>query len=65
MEIILSSDNLIDIRDLRNQIAHEYIPSAIHELIPEVLSLADCLIENINTCRIFLLRRQWIEENRE
>jgi hypothetical protein len=65
MEIIHSSENLIDIRDLRNQIAHEYIPSAIHELIPEVLSFADCLIESINTCRIFLLRRQWIEENRE
>ncbi|MBP1641197.1 MAG: hypothetical protein H6Q17_2780 [Bacteroidetes bacterium] len=65
MEIIHSSDSLIDIRDLRNQIAHEYIPSAIHELIPEVLLLADSLIQNIDICRVFLLRRQWIEESKK
>jgi hypothetical protein len=65
MEIIHSSDDLIDIRDLRNQIAHEYIPSAIHELIPEVLLLANSLMQNIDTCRVFLLSRQWIEEKKE
>jgi len=62
--IINSSESLINIRDLRNQIAHEYIPAAIHELIPGVLSLTDSLIQNINTCREFLLSRQWIKSDK-
>lgn len=60
--IINSSESLINIRDLRNQIAHEYIPAAIHELIPGVLSNTDSLIKNIETCREFLSDRQWIEK---
>jgi hypothetical protein len=60
MSIIRSADQMIEIRDLRNQIAHEYIPEAIRDLIPEVIELTSQLIENIENCRRFMKARGWI-----
>jgi len=51
---------MIEIRDLRNQISHEYIPEAIRDLVPEVIELTSQLIENINKCRLFIDKRAWI-----
>jgi hypothetical protein len=61
MFILHSADILIEIRDLRNQIAHEYIPEAIRDLVPEVIELTPQLIENIEVCRHFLEMRHWIK----
>jgi hypothetical protein len=61
MELILSADVLIEVRDLRNQIAHEYIPEAIRDLVPEVIELAEQLFENIQSCQLFLISRNWIK----
>lgn len=60
MMLLHSSDTIIEIRDLRNQIAHEYIPEAIHDLVPEVIELTSGLIENIEACNHFLKIRRWI-----
>lgn len=60
MMILRSADTIIEIRDLRNQIAHEYIPEAIHDLVPEVIELTSRLIENIEDCKHFLKVRNWI-----
>lgn len=60
LEIIHSADDMLEIRDVRNQIAHEYIPEAIQELVPEVIDLSQALEENINTCKAFLLQRDWL-----
>jgi hypothetical protein len=59
--IIKSADQMIEIRDLRNQIAHEYIPESIRDLVPEVIELTSQLLENIEKCRHFLEKRGWIE----
>jgi hypothetical protein len=59
--MLQSADQMIEIRDLRNQIAHEYIPEAIRDLIPEVIELTSQLIVNIEDCRRFLETRGWIE----
>ena len=59
--MIRSADQMIEIRDLRNQIAHEYLPEAIHDLIPEVIELTSYLIENIETCRNFIELRGWLK----
>ena len=59
MKIIQSADQLLEIRDLRNQITHEYIPDAITELVPEVISNSKFLIENIEFTREFLKKRNW------
>jgi hypothetical protein len=58
--IIRSADEMIGIRDIRNQIAHEYIPDALCELVPEVIELTHQLVDNVNCCANFLRHRQWI-----
>jgi hypothetical protein len=58
--IIHHANEMIIIRDLRNQITHEYIPEALIELIPEILELCPVLIANIQYCEQFLLKRAWI-----
>ncbi len=62
MGLIQSADQLIEIRDLRNQIAHEYIPEAIRELIPEVIELTTHLFGNIRVCQKFIETRNWLNE---
>ena len=58
--IINSSDALIEIRDLRNQVAHEYIPESVNSLVPEVLNMTLVLFENIDITRTFLKGRNWL-----
>lgn len=58
--IICSANQLIGIRDMRNQITHEYIPDALRELVPEVMDMTMQLVENINCCGNFLNQRAWI-----
>ena len=64
MLILRSADQMIEIRDLRNQIAHEYIPESIRDLIPEVIELTSNLIVNIEDCRLFLETRGWIKNQK-
>ncbi len=63
MGILQSADQMIEIRDLRNQIAHEYLPDAIRELVPETIELSASLLENIGTCKLFIQARGWIEKS--
>jgi hypothetical protein len=60
MAMLMSADQMIEIRDLRNRIAHEYLPDAIRDLVPEVIELSAGLIENISACQLFLIKRGWI-----
>ena len=59
MQIIESADQLIEIRDLRNQITHEYIPEAVTDLVPEVIENCALLLNNINTTKQFIDNRNW------
>ncbi len=61
MLIIHSADQMIEIRDMRNQISHEYIPEAIRDLVPEVIELTSQLMDNIDDCHHFLEKRGWIK----
>ncbi|MFZ4465180.1 MAG: hypothetical protein ACOYN5_15130 [Bacteroidales bacterium] len=60
MDMLRSADQMIEIRDLRNQIAHEYLPDAIRDLVPQAIELSASLIENIGSCQLFLEKRGWI-----
>jgi hypothetical protein len=60
MAMLRSADKMIEIRDLRNQIAHEYLPDAIRDLIPEAIDLTSSLFENIDECSFFLETRGWL-----
>lgn len=55
--ILDSADELIEIRDLRNEIAHEYLPDALYTIIPEVLHMYACLEKQIQTTKNFLSER--------
>jgi len=59
-EIIISSESMLQIRDLRNQIAHEYLPEAIKDLLHEVLEKYPVLKENIYQTKYFLKQRGWL-----
>ncbi|MCD6596500.1 MAG: hypothetical protein J7L04_02360, partial [Bacteroidales bacterium] len=58
--IIYSADKLLEIRELRNQIAHEYIPETVHELVKEVIELYPTLQKNIKHTETFITGRNWI-----
>ncbi len=57
--LIDDAELIITIRDLRNQIAHEYIPEAITALVPDVIKYGLLLIKNIELTRKFLEKRDW------
>ena len=63
MGVICSANQLIEIRDMRNQITHEYIPDALRDLVPGVIEMTQQLVENINCCDDFLKNRNWIVIN--
>lgn len=58
--MIVSADQIIEIRDMRNQISHEYIPEAIRDLVPEVIALHVNLIGNIGQWHEFSSKRGWL-----
>lgn len=62
IELIESADHLIEIRDLRNQITHEYIPEAITELVPEVIEYTKVLFNNIDKTKLFIKKRHWVNK---
>jgi hypothetical protein len=45
--LIISSDVFIEIRMVRNDIAHEYLPEAIHDIFGKVLSLTSHLLDGV------------------
>lgn len=59
MELINSADQMIEIRDIRNEITHEYLPDALKELVPEVIQNCEILFENINKTLAFIQNRNW------
>jgi len=58
--LIANADNLLIIRDIRNQIAHEYIPDIIFDMIPEIIDMTYKLKINVEICKQFLENRKWI-----
>lgn len=60
LNIIYSADELLNIRDLRNQIAHEYLPDALGGLMMDVIEMYPSLQNNINTTQAYLIKRNWI-----
>jgi hypothetical protein len=60
IKLIKNANVMISIRDLRNQIAHEYIPEVVFDLLPEIMDSVQQLIENIHSCNRFIGDRKWI-----
>lgn len=60
ISLIDSADKLIEIRDPRNQIAHEYIPEALFDIIPDIFELFEVLEKNISASAHFIKKRDWV-----
>jgi hypothetical protein len=60
LEIIPSADELIVIRDLRNEIVHEYKLIELPRIYKEIFSHFNNLVSAVNMTRIFLSDREWI-----
>lgn len=60
LNIIHSADELLNIRDLRNQIALEYLPDALGGLMMDVIEMYPSLQNNINTTQAYLIKRNWL-----
>ena len=56
-ELIASGDVFVEIRMVRNDIAHEYLPEAIRDIFGKVLNLTPALLEGVertvNYCSSF------------
>ena len=59
--IIVSAEELLQMRDIRNQIAHEYLPEAVPELAKKVVVMTTLLQKNIEQTERFLSQRAWLE----
>jgi hypothetical protein len=53
--IITSADKIIEIRDLRNIIAHEYLSENLVEIYMEIIQLSDNLLNSILQTEQFLI----------
>ena len=60
LRMILSADQLLQMRDIRNQITHEYLPEAAPELALEVNRKTEQLAQNIEQTERFLRQRDWL-----
>ena len=60
MMIIVSAEEFLQMRDIRNQIAHEYLPEAVPELAKEVVVMITLLQKNIGQTEHFLSQRAWL-----
>jgi len=58
--LISSADDLLLIRDIRNQIAHEYKQEKIEELFEDVLEIVDQLFINIDMMEKFIAEKSII-----
>lgn len=58
--IIKKAEQLLQIKDLRNDIVHQYIPEATIDLVRDVLNLSTSLIENIQSTERFMSNRNWL-----
>ena len=58
--IIVSAKELLQMRDIRNQIANEYLPEAVTELASEVVVMTTLLQKNIEQTERFLSQRAWL-----
>ncbi len=58
--IIVSAEELLQMLDIRNQIAHEYLPEAVPELAKEVVVMTTLLQKNIEQTERFLRQRAWL-----
>ena len=59
LEVIPYAENLISIRDLRNEIVHEYMLEELPRIYKEMFLYYDSLIMSIDKTKEFISKRNW------
>ncbi|MFH0992203.1 MAG: hypothetical protein V1799_19560 [bacterium] len=59
LEMIPSADELILIRDLRNEIVHEYLFSELPRINSEIIARYPSLLRAIDSTKAFIQQRGW------
>lgn len=54
LKIISSADTLLNIREIRNQIAHEYVTEDIKSLYQDIIDYTPALIETIKHLKLYV-----------
>ncbi len=54
LKIIPSADTLLNIREIRNQIAHEYVTEDIKSLYQDIIDYTPALIETIKHLKLYV-----------
>lgn len=62
LDIITSAKDLLEIRDLRNSIAHEYIEEIINELYQQTLNFTDVLNNCIDKTKFYIETKRLLEK---
>lgn len=57
LEIVKQSDNILNIRTLRNQIAHEYATEDLTIIFHEVVKSTPLLLEIINATKVYIAEK--------
>lgn len=65
LEIIPGAEQLKVIRDLRNEITHEYCMDDITEIFKNVLEYSDALLETVEKVKIYVSDKKMILEIKE
>ena len=55
-ELVASGDVFVEIRMIRNEIAHEYLPEAIQEIFVKVLALTPHLLDSVERTIVYSVR---------
>ncbi len=58
--VIESAEEVIQIREYRNQLVHEYFPDQIIHLYPETLKFAELLVKIYHSTKNYLLNKNFI-----
>ncbi len=62
LDLITNADDLIEIRDIRNEIAHEYIQEIIQELFKKVLDKTDVLFSCVEMTNVYINKKQLLKK---
>ncbi|MCP4700417.1 MAG: hypothetical protein GY862_26735 [Gammaproteobacteria bacterium] len=65
LDLVTCADDIIAIRDLRNQITHEYVQEHVEALFGDVLALIDKLLASVEKTRQTVKARNWLENNND
>jgi hypothetical protein len=60
LNIISNADDLLMVRDVRNQISHEYDDSSLNMIYSRIFDLAQSLEADIENAKLFAVKYQWL-----